>query len=67
MAEQILDKELAIATVRERTSPLSQVVTLIERPDGTHIATVQGKRRDGVIIESVVKVRQEGGAWKVER
>ena len=53
--------------LRAETPPDSQVITLIERPDGTHVATVQGKRRDGVIIESAVKVRQEGGAWKVER
>ena len=53
--------------IRGETPADSRVVTLVEGPDGVHIATVQGKRRDGVIIESVVKVRQEGGAWKVDR
>jgi len=53
--------------LRAETPADSHVITLIERPDGTHVATVQGKRRDGVIIESVVKVRQEGGSWKVDR
>ena len=53
--------------LRSETPPDSQVITLIERPDGTHVATLQGKRRDGVIIESIVTVRQEGGAWKIDR
>jgi hypothetical protein len=53
--------------IQAETPPDSRVVSLTEGPDDTRIATVQGKRRDGVIIESVVKVRREGTAWKVER
>ena len=53
--------------IQAETPSDSRVVSLTEGPDATHVATVQGKRRDGVIIESVVKVRLEGNGWKVER
>lgn len=54
--------------IRGDTPADTRVVSLIEgADDGTRIATLQGKRRDGVIVESVVKLRREGTAWKVER
>ena len=53
--------------IRAETPPDSRVVLLANGPDGTRVATVQARRRDGVIIESSLKLRQEGTAWKVER
>ena len=53
--------------IRAETPADSRVVSLADGPDGTRIATVQARRRDGVIIESFLKLRQEGAAWKVER
>ena len=40
---------------------VKQVVSVIA------IATVQARRRDGVIIESFVTLRQQGTDWKVDR
>ena len=54
-------------TIRAETPVDSRVVSLAEGPDGTYVATVQGRRRDGVIIESSLTLRREGTAWKVER
>ena len=53
--------------VRADTPADSRVVSLANAPDGTRVATVQALRRDGVIIEFFLKVRQEGTGWKVER
>ena len=53
--------------IQAETPADSRVVSLTEGPGDTRIATIQGKRRDGVIIESVVKIRREGTSWKVER
>ena len=53
--------------LRAETPADSRVISLAEGPDGTHIATVQGLRRDGILIESSLKLRREGTAWKVER
>ena len=53
--------------LRAETPADSRVISLAEGPDGTHIATVQGLRRDGIVIESSLKLRREGTAWKVER
>ena len=53
--------------VRAETPADSRVVLLADGPNGTRIATVQATRRDGVIIESFVTLRQEGRSWKVER
>lgn len=53
--------------VRDEMPPDSRVVSLTEGPDGTYVATVQGKRRDGVIIEFSVKVLREGPGWRIDR
>lgn len=53
--------------IRAETPAGSRVVSLADRPDGSRTATVQGVRRDGVIIELSFTLRQEGGSWKVER
>ena len=53
--------------VRAETPADSRVVSLASGPDGTRVATVQALRRDGVVIEFFLKVRQEGTGWKVER
>ena len=53
--------------LRAETPPDSRVVLIDERPDGTRVATVNARRRDGVIIESFLTLRQEGATWKVER
>ena len=53
--------------VRAETPVDSRVVSLTDGPNGTRIATVQAKRRDGVITEFFLTLRQEGTAWRVER
>ena len=53
--------------IRAETPADSRVVSLAEGPDGTFVATVQGLRRDGIILESSLTLRREGTAWKVER
>jgi hypothetical protein len=53
--------------VRADTPSDSRVVSLASGPDGTAVATVQAMRRDGVVIEFSLKVRQVGTAWKIER
>ena len=53
--------------VRAETPSDSRVVLLTKRPDGAYVATVQARRRDGVLLESTLTLRQEGTAWKVER
>jgi hypothetical protein len=44
-----------------------RVVLLAHGPNDTRIVTVNTRRRDGVIIEFFLKLRQEGTSWKVER
>ena len=53
--------------VRSETPVDSRVVSLADGPNGTKVATVQAKRRDGVITEFFLTLRQEGTGWKVER
>ena len=53
--------------VRAETPPDSRVVALVTGPNDTRIATVQSVRRDGVILESFLKLRLEGAVWKIER
>ena len=53
--------------LRAETPVDSRVVLLADGPNGTRIATVNARRRDGVITESFLKLRQEGTTWKVER
>jgi len=53
--------------LRAETPPGSRVVSLADGPGGTRVATVQALRRDGVIVEFFLNVRQEGTAWKIER
>ena len=53
--------------IRAETPADSRVVALVTAPDGSRVATVQALRRDGVIVESFLKIRQEGTGWKVER
>jgi hypothetical protein len=53
--------------VRAETPPDSRVVSLANGPDGTRVSTVHAVRRDGIIIEFFVNVRQEGTVWKIER
>ena len=53
--------------VRAETPPDSRVVSLADGRGGARIATVQAVRRDGVIVEFFLELRQEGTVWKVER
>ena len=53
--------------IRAETPVASRIVMLAKGPNDTHIATVQSTRRDGVVLEDFLKLRQEGTAWKVER
>ena len=53
--------------IRAETPVDSRVVSLVTAPDGSRIATVQALRRDGVITEFFLKLRQEGSDWRVER
>ena len=53
--------------IRAETPADSRVVMLARGPDDTRVATVQSTRRDGVVLESFLKLRQEGSVWKVER
>jgi hypothetical protein len=53
--------------VRAETPPDSRVVLLATGPNDTRIATVQARRRDGVITEFFLTLHQQGTAWKVER
>jgi hypothetical protein len=53
--------------IRAETPPDSRVVALVNGQDDTRIATVHSVRRDGVIVESFLKLRLEGGVWKIER
>ena len=49
-----------VQRVRAETPADSRIVALAEGPDGTHIATVEGLRRDGDIVESSLKLRRGG-------
>lgn len=53
--------------VRAETPRDSRVVLLTSAADGSYVATVHSVRRDGVIVEFFLKVRQEATRWKVER
>lgn len=53
--------------IRGETPADSRVVSLAPARDGSWIATVQAVRRDGVITESFLTIRQEANDWKVER
>jgi hypothetical protein len=53
--------------VRAETPPDSRVVSLASGPDDTRVATVQAVRRDGIIIEFFLNIRQEDTIWKIER
>jgi hypothetical protein len=53
--------------VRAETPADSRVVSLADGPDGTRIATIHALRRDGVVIESFLRLRREGAVWKVDR
>lgn len=53
--------------IRADTPTGSRVVAVADGPDSTRVATVHAFRGDGVVLESFLTLRREGGAWKVER
>jgi hypothetical protein len=53
--------------LRAETPPDSRVVALANGPGDTRVATVQAVRRDGIIVEFFLSIRQEDNIWKIER
>jgi len=54
-------------TDRFSLPPGSRIVMLATGPGDMRVATVQSRRRDGVVLEEFLKLRLEGTVWKVER